>query len=309
MNEMGLSSSHTLLLLGGTGFIGANLARELRRAGHDVLVAGRSAVPEQSIHALALDDVEAIMALIAERGVDTVVHLASSMIPSSTQADFFAEQEAIVRPVMALAVRLAQAGVDLVYLSSGGTVYGATPAHPVAEEHPCAPISFYGQSKLGVEQFLCFLGRRAGLRHLIVRPSNPYGRGQALHGAQGLVSVALGKIRGGLPLEVWGDGRSVRDYIHIDDLTRSIREMIEGGVRDTVVNVGSGVGHSLLEVVDFVRHATGRRLDLVFHPSRGVDVPYLVLDITRLRALNMDHARSLEQGIYDYVAELGMSDG
>lgn len=305
------AARRTVLLLGGTGFLGRNIAAELNRAEHKVIVAARRHAPSGATSSLVLpmSEVDAILELVQDRGVDTVVHLASTMIPSSGQEDFLAEQAAIVCPTMRLAAGLTERSVDLVYVSSGGTIYGATQHVPVAEDAPCAPISFYGQAKLGLELYLEFLHRTQGLRHLIVRPSNPFGRGQALEGPQGLISVILGKIRDGRPLEIWGDGSSVRDYIHVDDLALSIRELIEQGVRGTTVNIGSGTGYSLLEVVQLVEHATGQQVKLRFNPPRSADVLRLILDITRLRAWGMDHARPLERGIRDYVAELGMLHG
>jgi UDP-glucose 4-epimerase len=301
-------TARTILLLGGTGFVGTNLAARLRRDGNRVLVTGRADTARDGSLALAipLHDTDALLELIRAEAVDTVVHLASSLIPSSAPAAYLAELEAVAIPTIRLARALAATGVRLIYLSSGGTIYGPHDASTLVEDTPCHPISIYGQAKLEMESHLRFLQRTAGLRCLIVRPSNPFGPFQSLHGAQGLVSVIFGKIVEDRPLEVWGDGKAVRDYIFVEDAAAILAELIERNVADMTLNLGSGIGHSLLDVVDIVAATTGRRPTLVHKPARTVDVPRLVLDVTRLRALGMQHARPLADGIRLYARWLGM---
>lgn len=299
-----LSVRRTVLLLGGTGFIGSNLARELADAGHEVLIGAREGDAAGTVHALPLEVPDAILAFARERGVDTVVHLVSTMKPGSSMSDYVDERRHVVTPTIHLAHGLARAGVGLVFLSSGGTIYGKIAGESAAEDDRCAPISLYGQSKLEIESWLEFLGRTAGLDYLIVRPSNPYGRNQPLRGSQGLIAVAMGKLLDRRPLEVWGDGSSIRDYIYIDDLVLSLRRLIEAGVRGVTLNIGSGEGYSLLAIVSVLRAVTGRSLDLVFRPARPVDVPTLTLDMRRLKEAGFHHARSLEDGIAAYAREV-----
>lgn len=295
---------HTILLLGGTGFIGSNLARELTNAGHDVLVGARTGDAAGNVHALPIEDSDAILAFVRKRGVEVVVHLVSRMKPGSPMADYVIERRQVITPTIHLAEGLAEVGVKLVFISSGGTIYGVTTGAPVAEDDRCAPISLYGQSKLEIETWLEFLGRTAGLDYLVLRPSNPYGRNQPLRGGQGLISVAMGKLLNDQALEVWGDGSSIRDYIYIDDLVLTIRQLIEAGVSGMALNIGSGEGHSLLEIVNTIREVTGRTLGLVFRSARPVDVPKLVLDVRRVRGTGLHHARPLEDGIATYADEV-----
>jgi UDP-glucose 4-epimerase len=298
----------TVLLLGGTGFVGTSLAGQLRARGHRVLVTGRgpTARDGQPALVLSLADTAALLDLVKVERVDTVVHLASSLIPSSPAAAYLTEVEAVAIPTARLARSLAEAGVRLVYLSSGGTVYGAQAGRLLTEDTPCAPISIYGQAKLELELHLRFLQRTCGLRCLIVRPSNPFGPFQALNGAQGLISVIFGKLAENRPLEVWGDGSTVRDYIFIEDAAASMVDLIEQDVANTTLNLGSGIGYSLMEVVETVEAVTGRRPVLVHRPARAVDVPRLVLDVSRLRALGLLHTRPLAEGIRAYAHWLRM---
>jgi len=285
------------MLLGGTGFLGTNLAERLRLRGHRVLVP-----------ALRLEAVDEIAALVRDNGVDAVVHLACRMLPSSGEAEYLEERRRVVAPTVRLARRLADAGVAMVFLSSGGTVYGVPERLPAAEGDRCAPISLYGQAKLELESHLDFLVRTAGLDCLIVRPSNPYGRHQPLRGAQGLVAVMLGRIADGLPLEVWGDGSVVRDYILVEDAADAIAGLIERDVCG-VVNVGSGEGHSIREVVRAVETALDRSVPVAFKPGRAADVPSLILDVGRLASLGLHHPRPLSEGIGRFVQQLGLTGG
>lgn len=303
-----------LLLLGGTGFIGTNLSSALVAAGHEVLVAG---LTTDGIHLpngvrpvpLPLDGVEKLVALIAHERIDTVVHLVSTLKPSSTLDDYLIERETVLTPAIRLASALTKLGTRLVYFSSGGAIYGASSREHVAEDDPCEPISFYGQSKLEMETHLRFLQRTQGLNALILRPSNPYGLHQAMNGGQGLVSVLLGRVAEKRSLEIWGDGSSVRDYIHVDDLVAITLGLIERGVKGTTLNVGSGEGHSLLDVLRIVEQITEQNVPLDFRPARAADVPRLVLDVERVRSMGLYHSRPLLEGVRDYAAMLGLAGG
>lgn len=114
----------------------------------------------------------------------------------------------------------------------------------------------------------------------------------------------MGKLLDRQALEVWGDGSSIRDYIYIDDLVLTIRQLIEAGMSGMAFNIGSGEGYSLLEIVSTIREVTGQTLDLVFRSARSVDVPKLVLDVRRVKRTGLHHARSLQDGIAAYADEV-----
>lgn len=303
-----------LLLLGGRGFIGTNLSQALAAIGYDVLVADRetdAARLRSGVRpfSLALGAVDELVALITRERVDTVVHLVSAMKPSSSLADYIVERDMVLTPTILLASALADIGTRLVYFSSGGTIYGACSSDDAGENDPCEPISLYGQSKLEIETHLRFLQRTRGLRALIVRPSNPYGPHQSMTSGQGLVSALLGCVAGKRPLEIWGDGSSVRDYIHIDDLVSMTCALIDRGVEGATLNIGSGKGHSLLDVIRIVEKVTGREIPLNFHPARAADVPRLVLNVERLRGMGLHQSQPLAEGIRAYAATLDLADG
>lgn len=300
----------SVLILGGTGFLGTNLARRLSEAGHRVLITGRQAVAKDGRTAINvhLDNTAAISDIIRLEKVEVVVHMVSTMLPSSTMIQFDREISDVEAPTIRLAHLLAKSGVKMVFMSSGGTVYGAVECDKIVEETPCRPISPYGQFKLNMERRLLRLARHDGLALLVLRPSNPYGVYQSPKHAQGLISVILGRVMSGEALEIWGDGSIVRDYIHVDDAMYMISGLIEQEV-DGIFNIGSGVGTSILEVVRCVEEVTKCLVPLRFRPTRSVDVPRVVLNVDRLQRIGLYNARSLADGMRYYVEQLGIIDG
>lgn len=298
----------TILIAGGTGFLGTNLATWLMGRGHRVLATGRRGRTLDGRPAIPIpvDDVDALCELMRVEKVDTLVHMACQLLPASTELEYEREIAEVHLPMFRLARELPAMGVGFTYISSGGAVYGPSSHALTSEDEPCRPISLYGQAKLEAESHLRFLARTCRLRLLIVRPSNPYGLHQSLHGKQGLVSVVLGRIADSRPLDVWGDGSTVRDYIFVEDAVQSMGELILQNA-DGTYNIGSGVGTSMLDVVRFAEAITGKSVTLQFHPARRADVPHLVLDITRLAALGLHHARPLHAGMRRYIEQLGMS--
>lgn len=120
------------------------------------------------------------------------------------------------------------------------------------------------------------------MKYLIVRPSNPYGHGQNLHGKQGLVAVAIGKLLDNKPVEVWGDGSAIRDYIYIDDLAKIVYQMIDKYVHNEAVNIGCGRGYSVNDVLAFLKIISKVDFKIEYENARPMDVSNMVLDTTKM---------------------------
>lgn len=298
-----------VLILGGGGFLGANLSRGLLQAKFEVSILEKPGadmsrlidiLPQLNIFEIPLQETSQIRDIIRSAGIDTVLHLASTLLPSSLGADFAREQQEVITPTFLLLTEFAELGVKVVFFSSGGTVYGRAMEGPFRETDPRAPINFYGLGKSLTEDSIAFLHRVAGLNCLVLRPSNPYGRFQPLRGSQGFISVVIGKALEGEPIEIWGDGSVVRDYLSVDDLTQAVTELLIRDIQGITLNVGSGKGHSLVEVVATIEDVIGRKLPVFFQPKRSVDVPVAVLDIANLRKHIPFEPVDLQQGITDY---------
>ncbi len=279
------------LIIGGAGFIGANLTGYLLGAGIRVRCFDRPHV--KHLYAPAVRDglfeiVEGDFACEADvatalDGVDVCFHLASTTLPKSSNADpaFDVETNLVgTLRLLDLAVRI---GVErVVFVSSGGTVYGLPECTPISEEHPTNPQCSYGITKLAIEKYLALYHRVHGLDYAVLRVSNPYGVLQRTHSSQGAVAVFLGKVLRGEAVEVWGDGSIVRDYIYIEDVVSALWAAATRHFGlDRVFNIGSGEGRSINDVLDAIERVTGRAVHRQYMESRMCDVPVNVLSIVK----------------------------
>jgi UDP-glucose 4-epimerase len=220
------------------------------------------------------------------RDVDHVVWCGGGLLPAESVADPIADVLAALPPLLTTLATLARRpGTGVTFFSSGGTVYGNPTALPVDEDQPLQPLSSYGITKVTAEQYLSLYTELHGVPSHVLRCSNVYGAGQPANRSQGLVAAALEHARTGRRLPVFGDGSAVRDYIHIDDVTRVVMALL--GRRDVprVLNVGSGVGVSVTQVLKTVEQVTGRRVQVDRRAPRPGDVRQIVLDTTRVQAL------------------------
>lgn len=283
-----------ILFIGGAGFIGSSLVRQfLADEKYKVFVVepefanvSRLEGLDVKVFRTALDNVDGVEQILVGNKIDIVVHLVSTLIPGSGYDDFNNEFKNMIFPSIKLMEICAKEDIEFVYFSSGGTVYGNRKTmRPFVETDEMKPISYYGWSKQMMENSILFKNRTENLRYLIVRPSNPYGHGQNLHGKQGLVAVAIGKILEEKPVEVWGDGSAIRDYIYIDDLARVFYQLIDKGACNETVNLGSGRGYSVNDVLAFLKIITKKDFKIVYENARPMDVSNMVLDTEKMQSL------------------------
>jgi UDP-glucose 4-epimerase len=280
-----------LLILGGSGFIGSNLIETLLHAGYTITNFDRpgtspahfSSHPAYRFVPGYLSDNSHLRNVFNQEPYDCVVHLVSSLIPSSGYDEFFNDREVNLTAGYEIVKNMMSNGCRrIIYFSSGGTIYGKNGKEINSENDQLCPLTYYGYSKLAMEEFLKFSSRIHPINHLIVRPSNPYGSGQNLFGKQGLITVALGKILQNQPIEIWGDGQVVRDYLHIRDLSNAIHSLVAKGVDNEVYNIGSGQGHSVNEIVKIIHKVTGCNTGVNYKPARPVDIPVNILSIDKI---------------------------
>ena len=303
-----------ILLLGGNGFIGSGLAEALQRAGERVVVldarAPRADVDWQGIEYRQADPfaADAIDAALAD--CEIVVHLASTTTPASAEADPLRDAETnLVGTLRLLAAMRSHGRRRIVYLSSGGTVYGNPDHLPVPESHPLRPICAYGVGKVAAEHHLRILADAGMLDPVVVRASNPYGARQASSRAQGFIGVAMSRLLAGSPLQLWGDGSQVRDFLHVDDLIRLLVAAIRSETCG-VFNAGGGGGHRLDAVCALIERAAGAPLRIERLPARRFDVRGIVLDIDAARrAFEWSPRIPLQDGIqrtWDALSRTGV---
>jgi UDP-glucose 4-epimerase len=219
--------------------------------------------------------------------------------PGSSLADPSYDVESNVAASVRWLSRLEQTSVrKIVFVSSGGTVYGIPQRNPIDEQHPTDPISSYGITKLALEKYVAMYATAAGIEYLILRPSNVYGEGQRLQIGQGVIGVLVDRALRGQELEVWGTGDSLRDYIYIADFISAVRALLTYTGSHRIFNVSGGKGHSLKDILQILRHQLGGLPDIRYKPARGFDVPANVLDASLLRAeVGWEPRVPLEEGV------------
>lgn len=275
----------TSLVLGGCGFIGSHIVDALLANGQGVRVFDRR--PERfrppcaGVDYVFGDFSDRATLIEAMSGVDTIFHLISTTFPGTSNIDPRADIEDNLINALSLFQSMMELGIRrIVFLSSGGTVYGIPQTIPIPEDHPLRPINSYGIVKVAIEQYLSMYQREGRLAPVIIRASNPYGPRQGHTGVQGVVSTFLRRVIDRSPIEIWGDGNVVRDYFHVRDLANLC---VVAAASDAVgaYNAGSGEGVSLNELVAAIEAATGRMVNRVYKPARMIDVPISILDVAR----------------------------
>lgn len=271
-----------VLLLGGAGFIGSALARRLEQE-------------KIATHILGHHDTERLENVLPQCG--TVIHLASATTPGSSAAHPNLELGNLALTLRLLELMQTQPETHLIFFSSGGTVYGNPDRLPVAEDAPISPLSNHGAGKAAQEAF-CQAFRASGHAVTILRPSNAYGPGQITKSGFGLIRTMLECIRVGTPLEIWGDGENIRDFIYIDDVIEACMRLVDLPQDSGTYNLGSGAGYSINRIRYIVEEITGTELKVSYRPVRDIDVRAVVLDIGHIhRELDWAPRVNLYEGV------------
>ncbi len=273
---------NAVVVFGGNGFVGRHLLHHLARAGEDVvaLVTKPPGQPVAGVEYVAgtFHTPDAFTPWLNQARL--IIHAASRSTPGQSAGQPLNELRDNLTPTLALLDALQRAPeCALLYLSSGGTLYGDTTQHPANEIDTIRPKSYYGAGKAAAEHFIHAYAMQFNRAATIVRPSNLYGPGQTLRSGFGVIPTAFDRIQRRAPLTVWGDGSAVRDYLYIDDfiyLCLAIsRQLMPVGSR--VFNAASGHGVSLNELLAHIEGITGQTLATEYDHQRSVDVARVVL--------------------------------
>ena len=295
------------LVLGGSGFIGANLCRALLAEGAIVRSLARAIPPtngddqawQRQTEWSCGDFSDGALIRHSLRNIDVVFHLISTTLPATSNADARHDLTSNVLPTLQMLELARESGVrKIIFVSSGGAIYGKPERVPIPEDHGTNPICAYGIHKLAIEKYLHLFHHLSNLDYAIVRPSNPYGPGQPVDRPQGVIANFMHKAVKGEPVEIWGDGRVVRDYVYINDLITACVLLVGHQGPSRVFNIGTGQGHTLLELISMIESITGERVQVRFREARSADVPVNVLEISRAIAeLNWRPTTDLAAGM------------
>jgi UDP-glucose 4-epimerase len=294
----------TRVLVIGCGFIGERLVSDLVSAGHSTVVLTRSPPDARKLERirgseLFIGDARTEHLLTrALDGVEHVVYSAGGLLPAESNLNPRLDLTLSFPPLIAVLDALKEReGVGLTLMSSGGTVYGRPRYLPVDELHPADPISSYGIVKLTCEKYVGMYSQLYGLPAQILRCSNVYGENQPAERGQGAIPTFLQRVRADKHIAVFGDGSIVRDYLYIGDLAAVVLRLLALPPESRLLNVGSGDGTSINDLIDLVGDITDKRVRIQPSESRSFDVQEVVLDISRLRSLMDIKPTAVEVGV------------
>lgn len=280
-----------ILLLGAAGFIGTNLTIELTKNKEDeITLVDRSKKFFKTILDMNLKNTHIVESeLTIDMDFDSILkdqevvyHLVSTTVPTTSNKHISQELVSNVIFSSNLFEACVRCGVKkVVFISSGGTVYGKEADCPLKEKTATNPISSYGVQKITIEKLLYLYKYMYGLDYRIIRLANPYGPYQRPNGILGAVTTFTYKALKGDKISVFGDGSVVRDFIYIDDAIKAITKIVDGENKYRTFNLGCGYGTSIKQVLEIIEDALGIKLNVSYVESRKVDVPVNYLDISR----------------------------
>lgn len=295
-----------VLVLGGSGFIGSHLVPALLRYGFSVRVLSRTRLNNDN---LLLNDIDyhytdyqdSVKLSKALDGIDIVIHLISTTVPGTGNLNPIADIRDNMIPTVNLLEQMRASGIKkIVYISSGGTIYGNAKKIPTPEYCETEPISSYGIVKLSIEKYINMFDTIYGMEKLIIRPANPYGPFQKNIGIQGVIPTFFYHIMNNNKIKIWGDGSSIRDFLYISDLINFLIKAIKKNITG-IYNVGSGIGVSLNHVIDLIENISGIKADVEYCPHRKFDVKDVILDISKAKKdLDWNPIISLQDGCQMY---------
>lgn len=292
----------SVIVLGGGGFIGTNLCRRLAASGLRVRAFGRRCLFPDELGGAEWyqgDFTDAGALAAAMQSFDTVIHLVNNTTPQGANLDMAGDVQKNVVPSLALFDLCRDLGVArLVFVSSGGTVYGLPQQIPTPETAPTDPITAYAISKLAVEKYLALYRHLHGLSFRVLRVANPFGPYQIPIKSQGVIAALVSRGLRGETIEIWGDGSVVRDFVFIDDVVDALIAAMRDDSSERMFNIGSGVGRSVRDVIASVETVLGKKLAVRWQHARPVDIPTSTLAIARAqRELGWQPKTKFEDGL------------
>ena len=275
-----------VLLIGGSGFLGSAISKSFSRSGEYIIhVLARNVEPQQdnriSYYRGSQDEIDMVAPLL--NSCQTVIHLASTSTPGTFARKPLLEVEQNLLPAARLLDIMSNSPPkQLIFISSGGSIYGNPPQIPVNETKLPKPLSYHAAGKLALESLFSTFAYTNSIPLAIARPSNIYGPGQPLKSHFGLIRTLLDKALTGNTVDVWGSRQVVRDYLYIDDAVAAVKNLIDVPTTNGVFNLGSGTGTSIEEVINLVEDVTNCELIINERPARRTDVSAIVLDSSHL---------------------------
>lgn len=300
-----------IIILGAAGFLGTNIAIKLAQHKENfITLIDKNKEWFTNIERFNFSNVEILeesldqdMDFSVLKGQDIVYHLVSTNVPSNSNQHISHDIQANVLFSLRTFDACIEFGVKkIVFISSGGTVYGKEAKCPLSEDDPTNPITSYGVQKVTIEKLLYLYNYTYGIDYKIIRLSNPYGPYQRPNGLLGVVTTFVYKALNGEQVYVYGDGSVVRDFIYIDDVIRAIENIVNIDSKYNIFNLGCGYGTSIKTLIKTIESTLDIKVNAVYKKGRTVDIPVNFLDMSRYEACyGRLNPISLEEGIKNTV--------
>jgi UDP-glucose 4-epimerase len=298
-----LAQKPSCVVLGGSGFIGTNLCRRLFRSGHRVRAFGRDCRFARDLgggvewYQGDFNDPDSVAAAIED--FDIVFHLVHGAMPQAANLAMATDVQQNIVPSIALLDLCSKLGVKrVIFSSSGGTVYGCSQQIPTPETASTNPICAYGINKLAIEKYLALYEHLHSLNFRVLRIANPYGPFQLPWRGQGFIAAAISRALTSQPIEIWGDGSVIRDFVFIDDVVDAFEAAMTDTSNTRIFNVGTSEGRSLCDVIGAIEQLLDVKLNVTWARGRSIDIPVSVLAIDRaLEVLHWKPKTTFESGL------------
>ena len=290
-----------ILIIGGNGFIGKNLAEYLADRDYsvfsfDLFDPSKKNPKIKYIRGDFFDD--SMLEKIVEN-MDVVVHALSTVTPGNSDQVYLRGYAGDFIQTIKLCEWIIKEKGKLIFLSSGGTIYGEQLIQPIDEQAKLEPNNHYGNLKLCIENTLRIMAERNGLECIIARISNPYGPGQDFEKGVGFIDAAIKKFLKSEMLEIWGDGEIVRDYIYIDDVSAMLHELVEYEGTEIAFNLSSATGTSQNQIIRMLKRA-GVEGKVEYKDKRSIDLNKVVLSNKKICNLYKGKIIGIEEGLRKY---------
>lgn len=277
----------TTCLIGGAGFLGQHLTKALLDAGRDVLVLDRVKDDHNHVKSIIGDYGDKSVVKKALENVDEVVLLAYATVPKTSFEDPSSDMLNNLPPALSFFECASKLNLHkVVFVSSGGTIYGQNITPIITEDHPTNPVSPYGITKLTIEKYAQLFSTSTNLPCVIVRPGNAYGEGQQPYLGQGLIATLIASFIDSRDITLFGGDNTVRDYIHASDIASGIVAALDHGQPGQCYNIGTGVGTSNANIIRLVTKVAQNHQvkppKIIFKKRRIFDVELNVLDCDKL---------------------------
>lgn len=277
-------------IIGGNGFIGSNLANFLIKKNKELKILDKY-IDENKFNSnsLAIDfvkcDINNTSKLISYiKDCTEIIWLVHTSVPSTSMTNIINDLNSNLNPLVNFLIELKK--IDkikkFIFLSSGGTIYGEPEIkEPIRENHIINPISNYGLTKFIQEKYISLILKFTQIKVFILRPSNVYGVNQNLDKPQGIIGHTFKSIENKIPIDLYGSGKVIRDFIYVDDLSQAIYNCLEFKSCNNNLecyNIGSQNGLAIIEIIKRIEKITKQKVKINYKKTRHFDCSYNVLD-------------------------------